>query len=95
MHTNPIISTSKTKVYQQIDWSFLLFLTGAVYVKSYVKIAAIVFYFIWLYYKKATFNFRLVGPIKFYIALPIIAFVSALLSGNFGSNGYWFGFSFG
>lgn len=76
---------------KQVDWGFLIFLIGLTYVKLYVKIIAIVVYFLVLLGRKYTFTKmnRLNG---FYFLICIAGLVSSFLNGSFYEHGYTLGF---
>jgi hypothetical protein len=90
-HINPNSDSSL----KSIDWFFLFFLIGAVYVKTYVKIGVIILYFGWLAYKKVRFDVKLRGPVLFYISIPLVGLVSALANHSFRAPAYLFGYLFG
>lgn len=83
--------TDKRKnIFEETDWAFLIFLIGITYVKLYVKIAAVVFYFIYLAYKKYKTP-ALTGFSRFYFIMPVVGTIGSLIHNSFTVDGYWFG----
>ena len=76
------------------DWAFLVFLLGATYVKLYVKVLAIAFYFLYTFYKRYKVE-RPPSVTYFYFLMPVTGFLSSVLQGSFGDEGYLTGFVFG
>ena len=81
--------------YLNVDLPFLLFIIGVINVKTYIKAGTIILYLIYLIFKKTTFTKKVVGPLKFYLIIPLIGIFSALINQSFNYPGYFFGFVFG
>ncbi len=84
------MTDNKKSIFAEADWALLFFLVGITYVKIYVKVAAIAFYFIYLLYKKYKTP-ALNGFSKFYYIMPVIGTIGSLLHNSFAAPGYWFG----
>lgn len=87
------MATEKNR-YRDIDYAFILFLAGATYVKLYVKVAAILFYFVYLLVRKYKF-YAPVSINRFYLLIPVTGTIASVLHDSFSYQGYWFGWSFG
>lgn len=81
---------NRRNIFADADWAFLLFLVGVTYVKLYVKVAAIAFYFIYLAYKRYKTP-ALTGFSKFYFIMPVVGTIASLFHNSFTTDGYWFG----
>lgn len=81
---------NRRNIFADADWAFLLFLVGITYVKLYIKVAAIVFYFIYLAFKRYKTP-ALTGFSKFYYIMPVVGTIASLLHNSFAVDGYWFG----
>lgn len=81
---------NRRNIFADADWALLLFLVGVTYVKLYVKVAAILFYFTYLLYKRYKTP-ALTGFSKFYFVMPVVGTVGTLLHNSFSAEGYWFG----
>jgi len=81
---------NRRNIFADADWALLLFLVGVTYVKLYVKVAAILFYFIYLAYKRIKTP-ALTGFSRFYFIMPVIGTIGSLLHNSFATDGYWFG----
>ncbi len=78
----------------RIDWALLLFLIGLTNVKLYIKIAAVVFYLVYVLVKK----YPLLKPNrlnKFYIYIVLLALVTFFVNGAYNIGDYRVGFSIG
>ncbi len=84
------MTENRKSIFAEADWAFLFFLTGVTYVKLYVKVAAIAFYFVYLAYKKYKTP-ALTGFSKFYFIMPVIGTFGSFLHNSFAADGYWFG----
>lgn len=81
---------NRRNIFADADWAFLLFIVGITYVKLYVKVAAIIFYFVYMAYRRfKTPAFTGFG--KFYLIMPVVGTIASLLHNSFAVNGYWFG----
>lgn len=76
------------------DWGLLLFLVCIMNVKLYVKVFAILYYMMYIGYKKYK-----TGPLpsfgQFYFIMPVIGALGAYLHQSFAVEEYWVGFGFG
>lgn len=81
------------KSYSSPDYALLLFLAGATYVKLYVKVAAVILYFLYLLYQNNKFS-KPAGIHKFYLLIPITGTIGSLIHNSFSYQGYWFGWMF-
>lgn len=79
---------------REIDWGFLVFLLGSCHVKIYVKGLALIFFMVYLIYRKARFPLP-PSYIWFYGMLILIGTLSSALGGSFSDPGYPFGWAFG
>lgn len=80
---------------ENIHFPFLVFLIGAVNVKTYIKVATIVFYLGYCVVKKYKMSAKLQSPAVFYLLMPLVGIIGAFANGSFGHQGYWFGYLFG
>jgi hypothetical protein len=86
--------TTAAPARQKTDWAFLAFIIGATYVKLYIKILAIAFYFLYVFYKRYRVQ-RLPSVCYFYLAIPAAGFISAIVQNSFNDDSYLTGFLFG
>lgn len=80
--------------YKNIDWGFLVFLCCATYVKLYVKIAAIILYWLLLIYKRYDFK-KPASVTWFYFLIAAAGTVSSLVQHSFKATEYKTGFALG
>src|SRR4051794_8651761 len=77
-----------------VDWPALILIIGATNVKLYIKLATIVLYAGWLFYRKAKLAAP-PAPFWFYVTIPLVGIISAAIQGAFSLDGYWYGLLFG
>lgn len=84
------VSSKKYKV----DWILLLFLIGATNVKLYIKLAAVLIYILYFLYRKYRLN-SLQSVHWFYILMPLVGIIGALLHDSFSDEDYLQAYFFG
>src|SRR4051812_10756517 len=87
--------TTKSSFTRDIHLPFLVFLIGAVNVKTYIKAATIVFYLGYSVIKKHKMSSKLKNPAIFYLLMPLIGVIGSVANGSFGEHGYWIAYFFG
>lgn len=78
--------------YKNADIPLLLFIIGVANVKLYIKVVAVVLYFIYLLYRKYPSQ-KTTGLVKFYLLMPVIGTIGAVWHGSFYEDSYWFSFA--
>lgn len=82
---------AKKNIFSEADWAFFIYLTGITHVKLYVKLAALVFYIVYVVYNKYAAG-KLQGFSKFYFLMPLLGTISAFVNGSFQADAYWFSY---
>ncbi len=78
-----------------VSLPLLLFLTGIIYVKLYIKLAALVLYAGYLLYKRQLFPVKAERPLLFYLLIIPAGLLASLLNDASADPGYWRGCAIG